>query len=77
MAPDDLKALANDILRADSQAEMYRLLSPLTTDETEEVVQLVEMGAMKARVRWERAKGRPRSTPERGGADFFALIALS
>jgi hypothetical protein len=43
MAPDDLKALANDILHADSEAEMYRLIGPLTADKTEEVARLVEM----------------------------------
>jgi hypothetical protein len=37
MAPDDLKKLANAILHADNEAEMYRLLAPLTAEETEEI----------------------------------------
>ena len=59
MAPDDLKKLANAILHADSEAEMYRLIALLTVEEAEAVAQLVEMAAMKAWVERERAKGRP------------------
>ena len=40
---------------------MYRLSAPLTTEETEELAQLIEMGAMKAWAARERAKGRPES----------------
>jgi hypothetical protein len=40
--------LANCILHADSEAEMYQLLAPLTAEEAEAVAQLVEMAAMKA-----------------------------
>jgi hypothetical protein len=58
MAPD-LKAVANAILHADSGAEMFRLILPLTAEETEEVVELAEMAAMKACTERERAKGRP------------------
>jgi hypothetical protein len=36
MAPD-LNAVANDILHADNEAEMYRLLAPLKVEETEGV----------------------------------------
>jgi hypothetical protein len=61
MTPDDLKTLANDILHADSEAEMYRLLAPLTAEETENVAQLFEIGAMKAWVEREQARGRPES----------------
>jgi uncharacterized protein YerC len=39
----DLKKLANAILHANDEAEMYRLLSPLTAEETEDIAQLVEM----------------------------------
>jgi hypothetical protein len=35
MTADDFKELANDILHADSEAEMHRLLAPLTAEETE------------------------------------------
>ena len=56
MLPDGLKKLAND-----SEAEMYRLIAPLTAEETEAVAQLVEMAAMKAWVERERAKGRAES----------------
>jgi hypothetical protein len=59
MAPDDLKTLANAILHADNEAEMHRLIAPLTVDGTENVAQLVEMAAMKAWVDRERARGRP------------------
>ena len=58
MVTDDLKRLANDIFRANSEAEMHRLLAPLTAEEAEELAQLVEMGAMKAWIECERAKGR-------------------
>jgi hypothetical protein len=61
MVTDDLKKLANDIFRAQSDDEVHRLLAPLSTEETEELAQLLEMGAMKAWVERERAKGRPRS----------------
>jgi hypothetical protein len=44
MAPDDLKTLANCMLRADGEAGMYRLVAPLTADETEPIAQLVEKG---------------------------------
>jgi hypothetical protein len=54
-----LKKLANDILHANSEAEMHRLIVPLTADETEEVAHLVEMAAMKAWAERERTKGRP------------------
>jgi len=57
--PDDLKKLANDILRADSDAEMFQLIAPLTAEETDAVAQLVEMAAMKAWVERERSRGRP------------------
>jgi hypothetical protein len=57
--PDRLRKLANDILHADNEAEMHRLIAPLTAEETEAVAQLVEMAAMKAWVERERAKGRP------------------
>jgi hypothetical protein len=40
---------------------MYRLIAPLTTEETEVVAQLVEMAAMEAWAELERAKGRPES----------------
>jgi hypothetical protein len=59
MTRDHLKKLANDILHCDSEAEMHRLIVPLTAEETEAVAQLAEMGAMKAWVERERAKGRP------------------
>jgi hypothetical protein len=58
---NDLKKLANDILHADSEAEMYRLLAPLTAEETDTVAQLVEMAAAKAWAERERAKSRPKS----------------
>jgi uncharacterized protein YerC len=61
MTADDLKALANDILHADSEAEMYQLLAPLTAEETDAVAHRVEIAAMKAWVERERAKGRPES----------------
>jgi hypothetical protein len=35
MALDDLTKLANAILDANSEAEMYRLLAPLTAEATE------------------------------------------
>ena len=41
MAPDDLKTLANDILHANNEAEMHRLLAPLTAGRTEEIAQMV------------------------------------
>jgi hypothetical protein len=53
--------MADDILRASSEAEMYRLLAPLTAVETEKVAQLVDMAAMKAWVQRKRAKGRPKA----------------
>jgi hypothetical protein len=62
MVPDDLKTLANDILRANSEAETYRLVGRLTAKETDAVARLVEMAAMKARVERECAKGRPESS---------------
>jgi hypothetical protein len=52
----DLKKLANDILHADNETKMHRLLAPLTAEETEAVAQLVEMAAMKAWVEREREK---------------------
>jgi hypothetical protein len=58
MAPDDFRTLANEILHADSEAEVLQLIAPLTTEQTEKVAHLVETGAMKARVERERAKGR-------------------
>ena len=58
MLIDDLKRLANDVFRANSEAEMHRLLASLTAEEAEELAQLVEMGAMKAWIECERAKGR-------------------
>jgi hypothetical protein len=60
MTADDFKKLANHILRADSEAEMHRLLAPLTADETEQLAQVVETYAMKAWTERERAKGRPK-----------------
>jgi hypothetical protein len=48
--------LSNVILHADDEAEMHRLLSPLTAEETEMVAQLVEMAAMKACAERERRK---------------------
>jgi hypothetical protein len=57
MAPDDLRKLANDILDADSEAEMYRLLAPLSAEGTEDVALLVKMAAMRAWVERERVKG--------------------
>jgi hypothetical protein len=61
MTPDDLKKLANDILRADSEAELHQLLVPLTTDDTEAIAQLVRTAAMKAWAERELARGRPES----------------
>jgi hypothetical protein len=59
MAPDDLRKLANGILHADGEGEMYKLIAPLTTEQTDAVAQLVEMAAMKAWVEHERARDRP------------------
>ena len=61
MATDELKKLADDIRRAESEAEMYRLIASLTAEETEVVAQLVEMAAMKAWAEREREVGRNRS----------------
>jgi hypothetical protein len=46
---------ADDLRSAASEAEMFRLIAPLTAEETKEVAQLVEPAAMKAWV----DKGRP------------------
>jgi hypothetical protein len=54
-------SMANDILHANSEAEMYRLLAPLSAEEIEAVAQLVEVAAMNSWVERERAKGRPES----------------
>jgi hypothetical protein len=48
MVTDDLKTLANAIFRATSEAEVQRLPAPLTAEETEELAQLVEIGALPA-----------------------------
>lgn len=48
MLMDDLKKLANDIVRANNEAEIHRMLAPLTSEETEELAQLIEMGAKRA-----------------------------
>jgi hypothetical protein len=36
------------MLHADIEAETYRFLPALTTEETQEIAQMVEIGAMKA-----------------------------
>jgi hypothetical protein len=61
MITDDLKKLANAIFCVESEEQMYRLLAPLTAEETEELAQLIEMGTMKAWVGRELAKGRPQN----------------
>jgi hypothetical protein len=61
MMADDFKKLAHDILHADREAEMYRVLARLSAEETEAVARLVEMAAMNSWVERKRAKGRPES----------------
>ena len=61
MVADNLRKLANAIFHATSEAEVQRLLAPLTADKTEDLAQLVETGAMQAWVERERAKGRAES----------------
>jgi hypothetical protein len=59
MTPNDYKQLARAIFGARDEAEVFRLLAPLTADEAEALAQLIEAAVMDEWAERERAKGRP------------------